>query len=440
MDAALEEACEVLDMSYEELLSSGCHIHTFLEPWLQSACEEAFAQDDLFPADAADGTPVQGAMCFLDADTGMVTALVGGREYLTHRGLNRCTDALRQPGSTIKPLLCFAPAIELQGLSPATPVLDAPKSFDGYTPGNADGSHQGWITLRYALSHSVNVPAVQLLQDVGIPLAKSYAEDAGLTFAPEDHGLSLALGGMTRGVTPLSLAGAYTVFADNGIAHTPSLLKCITDARGRLLYQHQSDGHKVFSRETAFLINDMLEDAAEEGSARALQQTGFPLSCKTGTVSYEGSAVKGVRDLWAAAYNSDYVGVCWMGFDRTDDEHCLPASASGGKYAVPMLARIFGSLYPQGSAPTFTPPLNVVEASVDARAAARGELLAASDDTPLQARRTEYFIRGTQPTASDVKAPSIESQGTRSSDSGEDSFSLEFLTLDGCKQSQVMLS
>ena len=97
----------------------------------------------------------------------------------------------------------------------------------------------------------------------------------------------------------------------------------------------------------------------KEGSAQALQAAGIPLACKTGTVAYEKDGVEGVRDIWAAAYNEEYVGVCWMGFDTTDPEHCLPASASGGKYPVPMLARVFAALYPQGGAPEFTPPSGI---------------------------------------------------------------------------------
>jgi len=398
VDAALDETTEKLDISYEELISSGYHIYTALEPWLQTACENVFSDAAYFPADAADGTQVQGALGFLDSDTGMVKALMGGREYTTQRGFDRFRNALRQPGSTVKPLLAFAPAIELNGLSPATPILDAPMSFNGYTPGNAGGGYHGWITLRYALSHSVNIPAVQLLDDVGIPLAKSYAENAGLTFASADNGLSLALGGFTHGVTPLSLAGSYTVFAGDGIAHTPSMIRCITDNSGNILYRHESDGRRVFSRETVFLINDMLLDAVEEGSAQALQQAGIPLCCKTGTVAYEGASISGVRDVWAAAYNTDYIGVCWMGFDNTNDDHCLPSSASGGKYAVPVLAKIFSDLYPQGNAPEFSAPLNVVKVTVDRTAAKQGKLMLASEYTPGVSRMTDYFTRGTEPT------------------------------------------
>ena len=399
IDAAISEAMERLGMSYEELVSSGYRIYTGLEPWLQQACEEAFADGSLFPADAADGTQVQGAMVFLSSDTGLAAALMGGREYTARRGFDRSTQALRQPGSTIKPLLCFGPAIELKGYSPATPILDEPMDFNGYTPRNASDTYKGWITLRYALSHSVNVPAVQLLQQTGVSLAKSYAEAAGITFDPQDDSLALALGGFTQGVTPLSLAGAYTCFADGGMAHEPALIRRITDSSGKVVYEHTVKDKRVFSEETTFLISDMLTDTVKEGSAQALQSTGIPLACKTGTVAYEKDGVEGVRDIWAAAYNEEYVGVCWMGFDTTDPEHCLPASASGGKYPVPMLARVFAQLYPQGGAPEFTPPSGIVEATVDQAAIEQGQLMLASAYTPAASRLVDYFKRGTEPTA-----------------------------------------
>ncbi len=400
IDAAINEAMEKLGMSYEELVSSGYRIYTGLEPWLQQACEEAFADDSLFPSNAADGTQVQGAMVFLSSDTGLAAALMGGREYTARRGFDRSSQALRQPGSTIKPLLCFGPAIELKGYSPATPILDEPMDFNGYTPRNASDTYQGWITLRYALSHSVNVPAVQLLQQTGVSLAKSYAEAAGITFDPQDNSLALALGGFTQGVSPISLAGAYTTFADGGIAHEPALIRRITDSTGKVVYEHKDEQKRVFSEETSFLISDMLTDTVEEGSAQALKSAGIPLACKTGTVAYEQDGVEGVRDIWAAAYNEEYVGVCWMGFDTTDPEHCMPSSASGGKYPVPMLARVFAALYPQGGAPDFAPPAGVVQATVDQAAIEHGQLMLASAYTPAASRLVDYFKRGTEPTAS----------------------------------------
>ncbi len=417
IDAAINEAMEKLGMSYEELVSSGYRIYTGLEPWLQQACEEAFADDSLFPADAGDGTPVQGAMVFLSSDTGLAAALMGGREYTARRGFDRSTQALRQPGSTIKPLLCFGPAMELKGYSPATPILDEPMDFNGYTPRNASDTYKGWITLRYALSHSVNIPAVQLLQQTGVSLAKSYAEAAGITFDPNDNSLALALGGFTQGVTPISLAGAYTTFADGGVAHEPALIRRITDSAGKVVYEHKDQQTRVFSEETTFLINDMLTDTVEEGSAQALQAAGIPLSCKTGTVAYEADGVEGVRDIWAVAYNEQYVGVCWMGFDTTDPDHCMAASASGGKYPVPMLARIFSALYPQGDAPEFTPPSGVVQVAVDQAAIENGQLMLASAYTPATSRLVDYFKRGTEPTAASTywdfpAAPILTGSGT----------------------------
>ena len=122
-----------------------------------------------------------------------------------------------------------------------------------YTPRNASDTYKGWITLRYALSHSVNIPAVQLLQQTGVSLAKSYAEAAGITFDPQDDSLALALGGFTQGVTPLSLAGAYTCFADGGTAHEPALIRRITDSAGKVVYEHTVEDKRVFSEETAFI-------------------------------------------------------------------------------------------------------------------------------------------------------------------------------------------
>ena len=169
-----------------------------------------------FPENAADGEPCQVALVVLDSETSEIRAVMGGRQYETRRGLNRVVDMKRQPGSTIKPVLVYAPAMEKLGYTPATLVLDEKGDFDGYVPKNFSDNYAGWVTLRRALASSLNLPAVRTLDAVGVEAAKLYASRVGIPFDKEDTGLPLALGGFTMGVTPLSLGNAFTPFANGG--------------------------------------------------------------------------------------------------------------------------------------------------------------------------------------------------------------------------------
>jgi membrane peptidoglycan carboxypeptidase len=188
-DMVLCEAEDILNMDTEELLASGYRIYTTLDRGLQSEVEALFEDSANFPADAADGEKCQAALVVLDSRTSEIRAIMGGRQYETRRGLNRVVDMKRQPGSTIKPVLVYAPAMEKLGYSPATLVLDEKGDFDGYVPKNFSDSYAGWVTLREALASSLNLPAVRTLQAVGVQTAKLYASRVGIPFEPEDTGL-----------------------------------------------------------------------------------------------------------------------------------------------------------------------------------------------------------------------------------------------------------
>ena len=180
MDAALEEAAEALSLTMDELLSGGYRIETQYDSEFQRAADALFDDPDRFPDSAADGTPVQAALVAMEPTSGAVRALVGGRSYDVRLGLNRATGIRRSPGSAIKPVSTYAAAIDRYGLSPTSMVEDTPRDFgNGYSPGNAGGSTYGTVTLREALSRSLNVATVDLADLVGVSAVRGYAERSG---------------------------------------------------------------------------------------------------------------------------------------------------------------------------------------------------------------------------------------------------------------------
>ena len=408
MDIVLEEAAGILGINEEELFTKGYRIYTSLDKNLQEYSEELYAKDEMFPKSPPTGIPCESALVVLDASSGEIRTLIGGRDgtdenNTIRKGLNRATQVRRQPGSTIKPLLIYAPAIENHGYTPVTFILDQETRFGNYKPSNYDGKYRGWITLRYALSHSINIPAVQVLKEIGINNGISFAEKMGITFADEDRGhLAIALGGFYKGVTPIELARAYAVLADNGRYKEYTTIRRIENSYGITVYESKRKKTQVISEETAFIISDILQDTVKSGTATKLKELNIPLAAKTGTVQLpdikEFSGINGLKDSWITAYNPQYVVTVWMGYDHVDKNQYLPPDALGGISPAEIAKKVFAFLYRDRKPPTFQKPLKVVEAKLDAKALwEERKVLLASPFTPSGYVITEYFTPGTVP-------------------------------------------
>lgn len=390
VDAALQDAMEILQIDSETLLSGGYRIYTAMDSAIQNQCEAIFQQDDLFPGDA------QGAIVVQEAGTGLIRAMVGGRgAYDTAMAFNRATDIRRQPGSVIKPVIAYAPALEGYGYTAATMLLDEPTTFAEYSPRNFGNQYYGWVTLREAVTRSLNVPAVKVLSEIGVSAGKEFAQSCGIPFDPQDTSLTLALGGFTYGVSPLQIAGAYAAFASQGIYNTPTCIQRITDSTGKELYVYEPENRRVMSEQNAYILTSMLQSAIQEGTGHRLKDLDIPLAGKTGTVG-EG---EGNRDAWMACYSADYAAAVWIGYDTSQDG-ALPQDATGGKYPALILEQLFQGLYQDRAPKEFSMPSGVNAYKLDKRTLEMfHEPVLATALTPSSAIQTEVFVEGTQPTA-----------------------------------------
>ena len=397
MDAVVDEAVTVLNISADELMSGRYAIHTALNPGMQAAAEALFADDDRFPADGADGTEVQAALAALDVESGELQAVVGGRRYDVKRGLNRATAMRRQPGSAIKPVSTYAAAIDACGYLPSSFVDDTPRAFSGgYAPGNAGGVSYGRVTMREALSRSLNVATVALADTVGVPTVRAYAQRFGLPLDAADANLSLALGSLTYGVSPAQLSAAYCTLANGGNRVTPHTIRAIEDGDGRVVYRAPSETSRAVSEETAYMITDMLKTAATKGSARALSACGMPVAGKTGTVA-EGT--DGTRDVWTVAYTPETAVSVWMGFDNPGAGNTLPASEGGSGYPARLCAAFLGDIATQLRGGDFERPKGVKAVLLDSVALESDQLaLLSTERTPPEYTRLELFHEGDMPT------------------------------------------
>ena len=325
IDLATTEAANILGCDLDTLLTGGYTVETAMDPDAQRIAANAFRDDAYFPTYGDESC--EGAFVLIDAKTGGVSAIMGGRNNDAALGFNRATRIRRQPGSAIKPILVYAPALEA-GYTAASMLLDDATVFGDYTPRNANGRYAGWITMREAVTRSLNLPAVSLFRDLGVSRCKAFAARFGIPFDMRDDSLTLALGGFTYGVSPYRLCGAYAALASGGIYRSPYVVTRITDRAGTELYRHELDGTRVMSEGSAFILTSLLKSVAQTGTANLLSALPIPLAAKSGTVGDE----TGNRDIWLACYNPDYAAVVWMGFDDAENGRCLPKDCGGGTY------------------------------------------------------------------------------------------------------------
>ncbi|MDR3051704.1 MAG: PBP1A family penicillin-binding protein [Oscillospiraceae bacterium] len=403
VDETLDEAAALLSLSAEDVLGSGHRIYTTLNTRLQDIADKLYTDKGRFPANARDGVPAQSAFALLDVQTGALRALVGGRSYTVRRGLNRATDMRRSPGSAIKPLAVYGPALDL-GYGTASVLLDEYGDFNGYRPKNAGNIYYGRVTMRTALTNSLNVPAVRLLREIGIPASRAYLEKAGIPLDDRDQNLSIALGSLTIGVTPAEMAASYAIFANGGTYRPPYVIDRIVDSAGNTVYTHQAQSRQVTSPQNAFLMTSMLQSVASYGTASRLRATGQDIAAKTGTVSLtEG----GNRDVWVAAYTPELVATVWMGFDQTDNAHKVPSGSTGGNLPAALATAFFQAAYKDLPKPTFTQPKGMVWLDIDKQSIRdRGVPMLASERTPKSYRYSELFLESNRPMrVSDVWQP-----------------------------------
>lgn len=221
VDYVISEGTKVLsELGYDGsyIFTGGLRIYTALDISVQQAMEEVYANDDNFP-DSSTGDIVESAMTIVEPNSGKIKGLMGGRVYTARRGFNRATELVRSPGSTIKPLVVYGPAVEL-GYGSGSVIDDSPVSYGSWSPNNDDHTFMGRITMRTAVMRSRNVCAVKLLNEIGVDKGYEFGLRLGLPLDSSDAtNLAMALGGLAYGVSPLDMAGAFATFASGGHLH-----------------------------------------------------------------------------------------------------------------------------------------------------------------------------------------------------------------------------
>lgn len=337
--ASIDEAEMILGLPARQIALKGYKIYTYQNHDNQEALENAINSQNL---------ETDSAGIVINNSNHSIEAYVGDSIF-------KILDAKRQPGSCIKPVLVYAPALNEDIIYPCSQILDEKTSISNYTPKNVGNVYRGYVSAREALSKSINIPAVKVLSYLGIDKGKAYAENMGITFDEKDDSYTLALGGMTYGVSLQQLAGAYSTFANNGYYAAPKFVSFITDKNNRLVYINKPKAQQVLREDCAYLITDMLRTCATSGTAKKLASLNMDIASKTGTVGKSNS--KENLDAWNISYTKEQTCGIWIGnLDNT------PINYAGGNQPTEIVKQYFASVKDNS---TFTTPESIVEKNID---------------------------------------------------------------------------
>ncbi|HEX5773569.1 MAG TPA: penicillin-binding transpeptidase domain-containing protein, partial [Geomobilimonas sp.] len=357
----------------------------------------------------------QAALIAIDPRTGGVRAMVGGYDFKKSQ-FNRAMQAKRNPGSAFKPII-YGAAIDSRKMTAATIIDDSPVEYDSgrdkaWKPKNYDNIYRGPVAMREALTNSINVVSVKILETIGVTAAIEFAKKLGITSTLENN-LTLALG--SSSVTPMELTSAYAVFASGGYRTTPYFVTKVTDRDGKVLEEVAPPTLPVFESatsartlamgdpsiqtpqgaiqlaavpvippETAYIMTNLMESVVASGTGQRARALGRPVAGKTGTTN-------DMKDAWFVGYVPQLVAGVWVGYDQ---EKSLGAGGSGGQAAAPIWTEFMQRGLAGIPVQSFSPPDNVVFALINPRT---GSLARQGSEGSA----SECFITGTEPTSYD---------------------------------------
>lgn len=313
LDIVIREAADTYQLTTAELKRGGYRITTHLNETAQETAYKVLQNDAYYSGSESN---VEAAFVLMEQETGQLEAVIGGRDFQI--GDHQRALVKRQPGSVMKPLAVYGPAM-MGDYGPYSLLEDAAQEYDGYTATNFDGQYSGEVTIYDAIQDSKNAPAVWLLNQIGIPYSKDYLTKMQLTI--EDEGLAIALGGLKTGITPIQVAQGYRTFIHNGEFIEAHAIAEIKDRNGEKVGETAPEKVTVFSKQVAWNMLRMLENVVDNGTAQSGEYT-KALAGKTGSTQH--TVVKGgVKDAWFAGITPEYVTALWMGYDQSDQAHYL---------------------------------------------------------------------------------------------------------------------
>ena len=357
------------DIVYKMVMTGGYSIYSTYDPDVQAAVDAVYENLSNVP-NTASSQQLQSAIVVCDNKTGDVIAMAGGvGEKEGSLTWNRATQSYLSPGSTIKPVSVYAPALELGLISPASVYDDTPYSFtdSSYWPKNSDSTYRGLVTINEAMCQSLNTVPVKLVAEMTPEYCYTFAKDKmGLSTLVSDYVNSkgevlsdanlapMAMGGLTNGVTVRAMAAAYTTFANEGVYREARTYTKVVDAGGNVVLDNTQSSHVAMKDMTAWYINDMLENTVAYGTGTAAQLSGMTVAGKTGTTTND-------FDRWFAGYTPYYTAVVWCGYDDPEE---IVLTDSSTNPAIVLWKQVMQTVHEGLADKQFARPTNVIECTV----------------------------------------------------------------------------
>lgn len=418
-DAFIEQVRSEINEKLDDvdLDSDGLKVYTTLDPDAQPYVESLLAEDESpisYPEDT------QAAMVVLDTQSGAIQAIGGNLN--NEVGYNFATRGKTQAGSTAKPFMSYGPAIEYNQMSTYHQLDDdGPYEVEGSNPiRNAGRTYNGWVTARYALQQSLNVPAVKLMEEVGRENSKEFAENLGIEFDSENLDVREAIGGTRTRVTPLQMAGAYSAFGNEGNYTEPYAVTKVEFPDGQEV-DLTPDSEKVMEDYTAYMVTDMLKSVVSSGTGTNANIPGLDVAGKTGTTTLD--TQEGSPDSWFVGYTTNYTVAAWTGgyhVDENDKASRVPLTDTS--LSQQMFRQVMSHISEGVETPDFTRPDSVVDVTVEKGS---NPAALASDSTPSDNKVTELFVKGTEPTKVSERYEELDAVTGLSGSYNEDDNSIE---------------
>ena len=386
-NCAVEEACNVLKMSEKDFLINNYKIYTYLDEDLQKILENEILKTKDIANDITNNINenIDSLATIVDNKTGGIKAFYGKSEH-------NLINIYRQPGSILKPIITYAPAIENNKIMPLTPILDEKYASGDYKPKNYKNKYYGWISAKESLAKSLNIPSVKILETIGIKAAKEFTEKIGINLDKKDNNLSIALGGLTKGLKILDIVNGYQTFANNGKFIKLGFVKEIRDNNNQIIYKHSENGKQVMKTSTAYLITDMLKESVNNGTSKKLKNNFVEIAAKTGTVGVNNTYNEN-SDLWNISYTNENTTCVWCG---STNKNLLNKNLTGGNLPTIIAKNIYAKQNLKEI--SFVKPNSVKEVEISKLdLECNNKLLLASPSTPDRYKIKAYFSKDNLP-------------------------------------------
>lgn len=363
---ALIEACELLGLTEKEFIRHNYQIITNLNLDMQNMLKELY-KNLYIDADK---------LTIIANNEGEVLAYIGDSNY-------NLSNIKRNPASSLKPFAVYLPCLEHNIIYSCSPILDEEINYNGYSPNNYDNSFNGWTSAKQCLANSLNVPAVKLLDCLTINKSASFLEELGINVDEKDKNLTLALGNISKGISPTKLLELYNSLQNAGVKHNLRFVNKILDENGFVIYENKPQTKTVCSEENAYILTDMLIESSRSGTAKQFADLNFEIASKTGTNSFNGNII----DLYNICYTSNLSVLSWFG-DAENTGLNLTSS-----YEVTKLnKKIIEQIYKNKGCENFKKPNTVVEKEIDLlEYNLNNRVVLATEQTPERYKRKELF-------------------------------------------------